>query len=98
MARCYTSPVLGIRFAIIFWALALIACGTKTPAPPNTAAPVAPAAAADPPVASETIRGGERIGWEQASADVTALAARRYPVDFDGALPGFAGWTAASFV
>jgi glucose/arabinose dehydrogenase len=90
--------VLGIRFAIIFWALALIACGTKTPAPPNTAAPVAPAAAADPPVASETIRGGERIGWEQAAADVTALAALRYAVYVDGARAELSGATCASIV
>lgn len=51
----------------------LLACQNKTPAPPSPG-----------PGGVETIRGTERIGWDQRAADTAELGSFRYAIYVDG--------------
>lgn len=50
----------------------LAACGSKTPSPPTT------------PGGVESIRGTERLGWDQRAGDTVELATFRYAIYIDG--------------
>ena len=75
------------RVWIVLCCLMMIACDKK--APPAT--PVV-----DPPAATETINGSERIGWDQPAADTVELATIGYAVYVDGTRTEAAGVTCAS--
>lgn len=55
-------------------ALACVSCGNAAPSPPTVS----------PPSGSETIRGTERLGWDQAAADTFELASIHYVIYVDG--------------
>jgi hypothetical protein len=62
------------RLSIVLWCLALAACNQKkAPAPPVVGTASAPA----------TLRGGERIGWDQPAATSAELATIHYVVYLD---------------
>ncbi len=75
------------RLGVLLCCVTLVACDKTTPPAP----PVV-----DPPAASETINGTERIGWDQRAADAVELATIRYAVYVDGTRSELAGTSCAS--
>ncbi len=72
------------------WALIcvpmIVACDKKTPAPPVV----------DPPAATDTINGTERLGWNQQAPDAVELTTIRYAIYVDGARTELSGVSCAS--
>lgn len=63
--------------------LAVAACARSSPQPPVVT----------PPSGSETVRGNERLGWDQPAGDTAELAGIRYAVYVDGARRELSGVT-----
>ena len=75
------------RLWIVLCCLLMIACDKKSPPAP----PVI-----EPPAATETINGSERIGWDQPAADTVELATIGYAIFVDGARTQLTGVTCAA--
>ena len=72
----------------------LIAIATSTVAACSGGAPAPPVV--NPPSATQTVNGTERIGWDQPAADAVDLAAIRYAIYVDGTRTDAAGVTCAA--
>jgi len=69
------------RLLIAIATSAVAACGSGAPAPPLV----------NPPPATQTVNGSERIGWDQPSADAVDLVTIRYAIYVDGTRTEAAG-------
>ena len=70
---------------LVLCGIAVVACDRKTPPPPVI----------EPPAASQTINGTERLGWDQPAADAVELATIGYAIYVDGARALLAGVSCA---
>jgi glucose/arabinose dehydrogenase len=61
-----------VRPIALIFAAAVAACGSRTPPPPDTSGSV------------ETVRGTERLGWDQRAGDTVELGSFRYAIYVDG--------------